>query len=211
MQGCVSIVRQKHLGFASIRLHPSATRLPFEANISMTHGFLFSVIPLYHLILRLSSTGSGDTTRRRRAYVAFFPEVILRDYLLSSHPAAWVDHHQPELGHLLDSVPRTFSPGARSFHPAIRHLVNAEGGNIIYYHATDFHFTKGIHNPVDVLGKDSHLETIVTGICHPQGLIKVIIGSNRDDRSKYFFAVHSHFRCCIDNNRGCKQCPIQRP
>src|SRR5512136_2929253 len=115
------------------------------------------------------------------------------------HSAIPVDHHQPELGHLLNRVARTFTPDPRPLHTTVRHLVDPEGGNVVHDHSTHFHLSKCPHNPVKVLGEYSHLEAKLTRVSHTECFGKIIVGCYRDYRSKYFLTNHSHARFRVDN------------
>src|SRR3954466_4305916 len=47
---------------------------------------------------------------------------------------------QPRLGHLFDRVLEAFPTQSRLLHPAVRHVVDAEGGHVAYDHSADLEF-----------------------------------------------------------------------
>src|SRR5665647_3243814 len=155
----------------------------------------------------------GDQTTNCKGSFIFFRRCIRStDYRNLSHPAPSlfhpahpVDHHQPELCHLLDRISWAFTPDPRSLHPTIRHLVDTEGRNIVHHDTTDFHVFECPHNTVDVLGKDPDLETETASVCQGKRFGKRIIGHDGYDRSKYLLSDYPHIRRCIDDNRWRKQ------
>src|SRR6266849_2509117 len=73
-------------------------------------------------------------------------------------------------------------------------MVNAETGNVSSNHSADLQFFVSLKNPVYIASEDARLQPICGLVDLSQRLRKVVVGLERDHRSKNLPAVHTHLR-----------------
>ena len=118
-----------------------------------------------------------------------------------------IQDKEPLFGHLLDCVPRPFLPGSRTFHSAIGHVVNPEGGDIVRHHSSHLGLLKGLHDTPQVPGEHAELHPVHAPVGPCQGIIKISVRGDRDDRGKDLLPLHPHIRSGPDQDGRHKHHP----
>jgi hypothetical protein len=80
------------------------------------------------------------------------------------------------MGHLFHSLAYAFSANAASLHPAVRHMVGAEGGDIIDGHATKIQVFDSLPDLSDIPAEHASLQTVTDVIRLVQGFLEVVKG-----------------------------------
>src|SRR6516162_2942578 len=79
----------------------------------------------------------------------------------SSSPYSVQGHdHQLALCHVFDGIAKAFAPQARIFHPAIRHMIDAEAGHVADDNRTYLKLFESRLDKSSIAGKDAGLQAV---------------------------------------------------
>src|SRR4029078_2880928 len=67
--------------------------------------------------------------------------------------------HDPDLGHVVHRVPQSLAPEPGILDPAVRHVVDPVGRDVVDHHTADLELRERTPGPGQVVGEDAGLET----------------------------------------------------
>ena len=71
-----------------------------------------------------------------------------------------IQHEQFDFGHFFDGVAEAFASEAGVLHPAVRHVVGAEGGNLVDQNRADLQITERLKGLLEILREHARLQPI---------------------------------------------------
>src|SRR5688500_13149667 len=133
----------------SLRLSASRTSIVSSPGTEKTHS---------------QPSASRHSTRRSAA---------VRGRALERASAGPGEHHDPDLGHVVDGPAKALAPEAAVLDAAVRHVVDPVGRHVVHDHAPDFQLLEGPPGMCQVVGEDTGLQTEERVVDAADGVVEV--------------------------------------
>src|SRR5439155_494037 len=103
-----------------------------------------------------------------------------------------VHYQQSRFGHVFDCVAQAFAAETRIFHTAVRHVIDAEAGDIAGDDAANLQFLECLKNPCSIACENSGLQSVRRLVDLAKRLREIVIRLESDYGRENLLAIHFH-------------------